>query len=876
MSLAQLTHQRNSDSDLPSPPTSPPKRPSSSRSWVPSRRRASPGPRTAPFSPRNSTLVDSSAKRDSGFAPSVVRPTDDCDVSQRARIPSLPTIVVQDDESRRSSAASNVHASRSHSRCQSIETDIPKGDFDELADNRIQFSKRGTLLLNGKRMKDQNSTAKETRNPKEGPPDGTRHLGQGDDHHQQTKKEVDQGAVERGAQLDANAPSEPTSPLSGPPAQLPSPTIPEPDTASQPPSSVPISSAASYTRPRNLTATREVSGARALSADETMLSKKVRSMYEYGDEKAADWVMEQPAAKNEGSIVEVGRVPAPRDGDALSIAKSRNGDAPRTFSIVSSVRPKSAISKEPHELAGGIEDWEDIEGSEVDRYGFIVPKKIASPDQRDSLVTFEAPKLQRVSTQLQLATDSPRRKRTLRRTPSFARSSRTTFSKRFSSNRSLRPPESIMTAKTTATIRSNPFRLAANRLPHNRERKLVDEASDMLTLPPGLASIAEQDESGRTAARMKRKEWQREEKWRKMGRMVGRSTTGGGMMFEFDTKHPKLIERTWKGIPDRWRATAWHAFLSASAKNTPGQMTDEELVESFYELQEEDCADDMQIDVDVPRTISHHIMFRRRYRGGQRLMFRVLHAMAIYFPETGYVQGMAALAATLLCYYDEERCFVMMVRMWTLRGLGRLYESGFEGLMEALDDFERDWLRNGDVAQKLEEHGIHTTAYGTRWYLTLFNYSLPFPAQLRVWDVFMLLGDVSNANVPGNSFRADMDVLHATSAALIDATRDIILDSDFENAMKTLTSWVPVKDEDFLMRVAKAEWKARKKRAARGANEHKLGFGLATLTRPSTARPATASPSSAIPANRPMTARPSSARDQSAVPPVPLSASVAG
>ncbi|KAK7533069.1 rab-GTPase-TBC domain-containing protein [Phyllosticta citribraziliensis] len=846
MSLAQLTNQPNSDSDLPSPPTSPPKRPSSSRSWVPSRRRPSPDPRTTPFTPRSSTLVDSAAKRDSGFAPSVVRPADDCDVSQRARIPSLPTIVVQDDESRRSSAASNVHASRSHSRCQSIETDIPKGDFDELADNRIQFSKRGTLLLNGKRMKDQNSTAKETRDPKEGPRDGTRHLGQGDDHHQQTKKE------------------------------LPSPTIPEPDTASQPPSSVPISSAASYTRPRNLAATREVSGARALSADETMLSKKVRSMYEYGDEKAADWVMEQPAGANEDSIVEVGRVPAPRDGDTLSIAKSRNGDAPRTFSIVSSVRPKSAISKEPHELAGGIEDWEDIEGSEVDRYGFIVPKKITSPDQRDSLVTFEAPKLQRVSTQLQLATDSPRRKRTLRRTPSFARSSRTTFSKRFSSNRSLRPPESIMTVKTTATIRSNPFRLAANRLPHNRERKLVDEASDMLTLPPGLASIAEQDESGRTAARMKRKEWQREEKWRKMGRMVGRSTTGGGMMFEFDTKHPKLIERTWKGIPDRWRATAWHAFLSASAKNTPGQVTDEELVESFYELQEEDCADDMQIDVDVPRTISHHIMFRRRYRGGQRLMFRVLHAMAIYFPETGYVQGMAALAATLLCYYDEERCFVMMVRMWTLRGLGRLYEAGFEGLMEALNDFERDWLRNGDVAQKLEEHGIHTTAYGTRWYLTLFNYSLPFPAQLRVWDVFMLLGDVSNANDLGNSFHADMDVLHATSAALIDATRDIIVDSDFENAMKTLTSWVPVKDEDLLMRVAKAEWKARKKRAARGANEHKLGFGLATLTRPSTARPATARPSSAIPANRPMTARPSSARDQSAVPPVPLSASVAG
>ncbi|KAK8242337.1 rab-GTPase-TBC domain-containing protein [Phyllosticta capitalensis] len=815
MSLAHLANQNNTD--LPSPPTSPPKRPSSSRSWVPSRRRASPAPTSAPFSPRNSTLVDNTAKRDSGFAASTVRPADD--------LPSLPTIVVQEDESRSSSTASNVHTSRSHSRCHSIETDIPTGGFDELADNRIQFSKRGTLLLNGKRMRDQNSTTKE------------------------------------GTQLQRNAPSEPASPLSGPPAQLPSPVSPRTDTATQPPSSVPTSSAASYTRPRNLTARRDFSGARALSADETMLSKKVRSMYEYGDERAAEWVMDQPVGRTEDSIVEESPLPTARDGDALSIAKSRNGDATRAFSVVSSIRPKSAISKEPHEAAGGIEDWEDIEGQEVDRYGFIVPKKVASPDQRDSLVTFEAPKLQRVSTQLQLATDSPRRKRTLRRTPSFARSSRTTFSKRFSSNRSLRPPESIMTAKTTASMRANPFRLAANRLPHNRERKLVDEASDMLTLPPGLASIAEQDESGRSAARMKRKEWQREEKWRKMGRMVGRSTIGGGMMFEFDTKHPKLIERTWKGIPDRWRSTAWHAFLSASAKNTPGQATDEELIESYYELQEEDCADDMQIDVDVPRTISHHIMFRRRYRGGQRLMFRVLHAMAIYFPETGYVQGMAALCATLLCYYDEERCFIMMVRMWTLRGLGRLYESGFEGLMEALNDFEKDWLRGGEVAQKLEEHGIHTTAYGTRWYLTLFNYSLPFPAQLRVWDVFMLLGDVSNANDPGNSFHADMDVLHATSAALIDATRDIIVDSDFENAMKTLTSWVPVKDEDLLMRVAKAEWKARKKRAK---------------AEPSTARPATARPSSAVPANRPMTARPSSARTSSAAPPPPLPTSVAG
>lgn len=109
--------------------------------------------------------------------------------------------------------------------------------------------------------------------------------------------------------------------------------------------------------------------------------------------------------------------------------------------------------------------------------------------------------------------------------------------------------------------------------------------------------------------------------------------------------------------------------------------------------------------------------------------------------------------------------------------------------------------------------------------MTIFNISIPFPAQLRVWDVFLLLGDAphaTRASAAASSGEAnqvdfggaDLDVLHATSMALIDATREILLDSDFENAMKTLTSQIPVRDEDILMRVAKTEWKAKKKRAA--------------------------------------------------------------
>jgi hypothetical protein len=78
----------------------------------------------------------------------------------------------------------------------------------------------------------------------------------------------------------------------------------------------------------------------------------------------------------------------------------------------------------------------------------------------------------------------------------------------------------------------------------------------------------------------------------------------------------------------------------------------------------------------------------------------------------------------------------------------------------------------------------------------------------------MLLGD-PDPSAPQNKdrpFGGGIDVLHATSAALIDGTREILLDSDFENAMKVLTSWIPVKDEELLMKVTRAEWKLKRGR----------------------------------------------------------------
>ncbi|KAK0705275.1 rab-GTPase-TBC domain-containing protein [Lasiosphaeris hirsuta] len=568
---------------------------------------------------------------------------------------------------------------------------------------------------------------------------------------------------------------------------------------------------------------------RVVSMDVERESQKVRSLYESGD--SLSWQdggrisfcerlepTEEVPSDEEENVVSPRR-PNPRS-DILSTSDLNPMHTPpittpRSVSSLS-LRRDSQVRKD-YERAGGLEDWEDVNGADVDRYGFINQRRpVSRPETPDP------------------------------RPPPFPGKKRNVLTKRPGSAYSsppqgLRPPSRKVSARSLNTFTSelsttsrrsarSSIRSATNRLPHNRDRRWMDEAGDMLAQHPGLMDIDEDAKAGKSAEATKRKEAERTEKWRRMAKVIKKGEDGQGMDFEFDAQNPKVIERTWKGIPDCWRAAAWHSFLVASAKTWKGtDETDEQLMAQFRRLQDVASSDDVQIDLDVPRTINGHIMFRKRYRGGQRLLFRVLHAISLYFPGTGYVQGMASLAATLLCYYDEEHCFVMMVRMWRYRGLERLYEPGFAGLMTTLNDFETKWLAGRrDVATKLAELGIDATAYGTRWYLTLFNLSIPFPAQLRVWDVFMLLGEClpEGASPPGSSSTQKgevgsgrssakgLDVLHATSAALVHALRDVLLDSDFENAMKALTAWIPIKDEDLLMNVARAEW--RRHRLAQG------------------------------------------------------------
>ncbi|ORY77806.1 rab-GTPase-TBC domain-domain-containing protein [Protomyces lactucae-debilis] len=280
------------------------------------------------------------------------------------------------------------------------------------------------------------------------------------------------------------------------------------------------------------------------------------------------------------------------------------------------------------------------------------------------------------------------------------------------------------------------------------------------------------------------KEAERAEKWRRMA--TRRANTA-----DFDFKQTsKLVERTFKGIPDSWRAQVWSSLLRESAAGAPAEsrLDEQALLDRYQHLLDKSCESDSQISLDVPRTISGHVLFRNRNAGGQRFLFNILHALTLQFPESGYVQGMPSIAATLLCFYAEERAFAVMCWLWTERRMQDLYKPGFSLMLDAFQTLE-ERMRGLPAGRHLIQLGILPITFATRWYLTLFHITLPFRTQLRVWDVFILQPKDSS-----------LQVLEAVTLALLDTLEKMILLCDFDTAMRVLTLPLPITDDEVLLK----------------------------------------------------------------------------
>ena len=105
---------------------------------------------------------------------------------------------------------------------------------------------------------------------------------------------------------------------------------------------------------------------------------------------------------------------------------------------------------------------------------------------------------------------------------------------------------------------------------------------------------------------------------RKWGRMLEAQSRDQGQNIDSwainQAKAHKLHERVFKGIPDRWRAAVWETLICRFSKSSKAGMR--KLMDEYLETLDQPSSYDVQIDLDVPRTISGHVMFRTRYGQG--------------------------------------------------------------------------------------------------------------------------------------------------------------------------------------------------------------------------------------------------------------------
>ncbi|TFY81529.1 hypothetical protein EWM64_g2484 [Hericium alpestre] len=275
----------------------------------------------------------------------------------------------------------------------------------------------------------------------------------------------------------------------------------------------------------------------------------------------------------------------------------------------------------------------------------------------------------------------------------------------------------------------------------------------------------------------------RMEKW---GRMLeAQSRDPGGNIETWcisPSKEHKLRERLYKGIPDRWRSAAWQTLLCRFSRT--GNKEFLHLSREYREALDKPSQYDIQIDLDVPRTISGHILFRTRYGHGQRSLFHVLHSFSLRCSVCGYCQGMGPIAAMLLCYFEPERAYASLVYLHDAYRMHDIFSPGFPGLLEAIYVQERIMQEMmPEVYAAFKDQMVSSTSYATKWYITLFANSMPFPTLLRLWDAFLLEGP---------------DLFIVVAISVIWAYRDHITSSsaNFETILSLLSSFFVPEDEN--------------------------------------------------------------------------------
>lgn len=202
-----------------------------------------------------------------------------------------------------------------------------------------------------------------------------------------------------------------------------------------------------------------------------------------------------------------------------------------------------------------------------------------------------------------------------------------------------------------------------------------------------------------------------------------------------------------KGLIHPYRWQSWYFLATFDSMFQPnGKMTEimKELYSSLLELRDRDL--ECLVDKDVSRTSKSSLLFKEKHSIGSIQLFNVCKAVGLFFPKTGYVQGMNFIVAFLLEVngFNEFETFNFLIHFWMKRKnlFYGLYEKEFpllKFLTFAVDKFL--YKTNRKVYKIIKKIDIPHEVWTSKWFLSFFTLALEKEFVLRIFD-FLITSDI--------------------------------------------------------------------------------------------------------------------------------------